>query len=635
MEEEIFDDLLAITSDESPTSPEGSINSLNGVHTQGSLKSSRCCDVCAMPIDTKHASIHYGALTCYSCRAFFRRSLQKTRNPNFKCFKDGDCEVNPKSRRKCQKCRFDKCLKAGMRVEMVLTDTQKTLRFRKFLERKKQKDCSVSSSSRDLPSSSGENSCTGGSEDLSSSQSEEISGFAQEQRKMTDSFPGLLDSFQKFHSGASSLNPMDFSTFLGFIASLFQSYALTLPEFQYLDPAEQGMLIESNKHSFMAYILARYFMATSGKEQLNWLFGDQQEVSDQGTGKTTLYYYIPMQSYIDLYQVFAWASESSLKLFLDLSAALRRYDLDFGVTGQLAQCLLFTSDPMVEPSRPVHRAFDKFKNALQNLYPESPVQRLLDIIQDLGMTLLNHSNILTIDISTPSSPSSSSNGSVTWMDAQLLRFKDAFKAVPYGPDLINEMIMHSYGVPVSKSFLPQSVAVWIERALILIQTEPPSSQGTVDATVRAYQFAALHLTMLEACSTGLEQLTFTAGGDDLQVWETKYKPFVRDSSFLALPLKECRVDISRMDLERMCVLQSKLARHVPDMESFITFALVILFENTQSPDWDITDGYLSMWVDRVNCKTEVTTRSTFQSLMGDVKDLASFLQAIHGRLQYT
>ncbi|XP_059085376.1 vitamin D3 receptor-like isoform X2 [Tigriopus californicus] len=481
MEEEIFDDLLAITSDESPTSPEGSINSLNGVHTQGSLKSSRCCDVCAMPIDTKHASIHYGALTCYSCRAFFRRSLQKTRNPNFKCFKDGDCEVNPKSRRKCQKCRFDKCLKAGMRVEMVLTDTQKTLRFRKFLERKKQKDCSVSSSSRDLPSSSGENSCTGGSEDLSSSQSEEISGFAQEQRKMTDSFP----------------------------------------------------------------------------------------------------------------------------------------------------------DPMVEPSRPVHRAFDKFKNALQNLYPESPVQRLLDIIQDLGMTLLNHSNILTIDISTPSSPSSSSNGSVTWMDAQLLRFKDAFKAVPYGPDLINEMIMHSYGVPVSKSFLPQSVAVWIERALILIQTEPPSSQGTVDATVRAYQFAALHLTMLEACSTGLEQLTFTAGGDDLQVWETKYKPFVRDSSFLALPLKECRVDISRMDLERMCVLQSKLARHVPDMESFITFALVILFENTQSPDWDITDGYLSMWVDRVNCKTEVTTRSTFQSLMGDVKDLASFLQAIHGRLQYT
>jgi hypothetical protein len=40
------------------------------------------CKVCLEPA-AKH--IHYGAVTCFSCRAFFRRSIQNRSSDNYKC----------------------------------------------------------------------------------------------------------------------------------------------------------------------------------------------------------------------------------------------------------------------------------------------------------------------------------------------------------------------------------------------------------------------------------------------------------------------------------------------------------------------------------------------------------------------
>lgn len=80
---------------------------------------------------------NYGAKACYSCRQFFRRALQKTRTPNFVCKNRTDvggtgepCQITVKNRRQCQKCRYDLCLKAGMKPEFVMTERQKSERFK-------------------------------------------------------------------------------------------------------------------------------------------------------------------------------------------------------------------------------------------------------------------------------------------------------------------------------------------------------------------------------------------------------------------------------------------------------------------------------------------------------------------------
>ncbi|TRY77010.1 hypothetical protein TCAL_06377 [Tigriopus californicus] len=98
-------------------------------------KRSRVCAVCAGPTETFH--LNYGASTCFSCRAFFRRAIEKTRNPNFVCKKQGKCDIKLENRKSCRKCRFELCIKAGMKTGFVLDDGQKKVRFRKLIKRLK------------------------------------------------------------------------------------------------------------------------------------------------------------------------------------------------------------------------------------------------------------------------------------------------------------------------------------------------------------------------------------------------------------------------------------------------------------------------------------------------------------------
>lgn len=93
------------------------------------------CPVCKDYSETPH-QLHYGGTACFSCRAFFRRAHQTTKEPDFKCKKTGKCEVTVKTRRKCQKCRYDLCLKIGMKPESVLTSDQKKKRFHNSFQKK-------------------------------------------------------------------------------------------------------------------------------------------------------------------------------------------------------------------------------------------------------------------------------------------------------------------------------------------------------------------------------------------------------------------------------------------------------------------------------------------------------------------
>ena len=83
------------------------------------------CKVCG---EAAARHVHYGATTCFSCRAFFRRSIQNQSTKQYICRKGGNCSINLKTRKNCQKCRFDKCLSAGMKSSWVLSEDE---RFRR------------------------------------------------------------------------------------------------------------------------------------------------------------------------------------------------------------------------------------------------------------------------------------------------------------------------------------------------------------------------------------------------------------------------------------------------------------------------------------------------------------------------
>ncbi|CAB3401187.1 unnamed protein product [Caenorhabditis bovis] len=110
---------------EEPTS--GSCTSPEDANMDPSSEESRrrqkTCRVCG-----DHATgYNFNVITCESCKAFFRRNALRPKE--FKCPYSEDCEINPISRRFCQKCRLRKCFTVGMKKEWILNEEQ--LRRRK------------------------------------------------------------------------------------------------------------------------------------------------------------------------------------------------------------------------------------------------------------------------------------------------------------------------------------------------------------------------------------------------------------------------------------------------------------------------------------------------------------------------
>ncbi|ULT84883.1 hypothetical protein L3Y34_013520 [Caenorhabditis briggsae] len=71
------------------------------------------CQVCSAPAD----GLHYGAISCRSCNAFFRRTVVE--KAEYRCKHTNSCVIDPDGRCACRSCRFTKCLEAGMKVSAV------------------------------------------------------------------------------------------------------------------------------------------------------------------------------------------------------------------------------------------------------------------------------------------------------------------------------------------------------------------------------------------------------------------------------------------------------------------------------------------------------------------------------------
>ncbi|XP_021950723.1 nuclear hormone receptor FTZ-F1 beta [Folsomia candida] len=74
------------------------------------------CPICGDRI----SGFHYGIFSCESCKGFFKRTVQNRKN--YVCLRGASCHVTIATRKKCPACRFDKCLKQGMRLEAIRED---------------------------------------------------------------------------------------------------------------------------------------------------------------------------------------------------------------------------------------------------------------------------------------------------------------------------------------------------------------------------------------------------------------------------------------------------------------------------------------------------------------------------------
>ncbi|KAI6176552.1 Nuclear hormone receptor family member nhr-71 [Aphelenchoides bicaudatus] len=78
------------------------------------------CAVC----DAEADGVHYGAISCRSCTAFFRRSV--TYKQKYACRNNDNCPINQHDRCVCRACRLNACFRAGMTIEAVRPQREPT-----------------------------------------------------------------------------------------------------------------------------------------------------------------------------------------------------------------------------------------------------------------------------------------------------------------------------------------------------------------------------------------------------------------------------------------------------------------------------------------------------------------------------
>ncbi|XP_067616820.1 nuclear hormone receptor HR96 isoform X2 [Eurosta solidaginis] len=84
------------------------------------------CAVCG----DKALGYNFNAVTCESCKAFFRRNALSKKE--FTCPFSQNCEITVVTRRFCQRCRLKKCLDIGMKSENIMSEEDKVIKRRKI-----------------------------------------------------------------------------------------------------------------------------------------------------------------------------------------------------------------------------------------------------------------------------------------------------------------------------------------------------------------------------------------------------------------------------------------------------------------------------------------------------------------------
>lgn len=142
-DEEYDDEGEGDEDDEHNQSLSRSNNSLN-IASLKRPKGELVCVVCGASAN----GYNFDAITCESCKAFFRRNAFRPLNL-FRCSNNNQCDINIQTRKKCKKCRIVKCFNLGMRRDWIMTEMEREEKRRKIEENRKKKTNDVGCSSQD------------------------------------------------------------------------------------------------------------------------------------------------------------------------------------------------------------------------------------------------------------------------------------------------------------------------------------------------------------------------------------------------------------------------------------------------------------------------------------------------------
>ena len=211
----------------------------------------KICQICLVPAHgNEKYHQHYGALCCLSCKSFFRRCYRQEIAQHLFCDNGGKCDVTLHNRTKCKKCRYDRCLWAGLQENRVLSESECV----KYSQK------SQSSGHQDLPQAL-----------LISNDTPQL----KNPKFDPNYLQGLVFCHYNFEVPDWNKYHTKYLLFaLQFLNHKFRDFAFQDDDFKSLCDSDQNFLLMRNSKLVKAFYIARYFAGETGEDQLQNLLGD-------------------------------------------------------------------------------------------------------------------------------------------------------------------------------------------------------------------------------------------------------------------------------------------------------------------------------------------------------------------------
>ncbi|UJR26347.1 hypothetical protein I4U23_007680 [Adineta vaga] len=226
------------------------------------------CSVC----ESLAHGYNFDAITCESCKAFFRRNALKA-DVISKCrINNGKCVITISTRKRCKACRLAKCFEKGMRADWILTDEERLNKQQKIEENRRlrrilypdsseadeKQICQTSTEPFDydntMTSNNGNNEDSHAKNSLHESSSSILSSndliqIQQIQQAYNDSIR-LTSLSSEFPSYPQALRITDACDLFNFLTNVLSTRLITflklLPEFSSLNSNDKFILIKYN-----------------------------------------------------------------------------------------------------------------------------------------------------------------------------------------------------------------------------------------------------------------------------------------------------------------------------------------------------------------------------------------------------
>ena len=249
---------------------------------------SKTCQICQANAPEKVKFYqHYGAVCCYSCKAFFRRYVRGENNLHmYQCKGTENCPLT-EGRKTCKSCRYNKCLEVGMSPENVLNEEDR----KKYTHPKK---------NRKRPAegpqvSEGPSASSGVSNGVPDSQGVLVPFLTQEVQRIfsetikevsAESDSSAIQTLVSGHLNKdlwSTEHSMAFQEIMEDSTILMREFSAKLLLFSSLTSSDQNLLLTNNTKFFKEYLISRYLMANDGVNQLSWILGLKKTTVDFNT----------------------------------------------------------------------------------------------------------------------------------------------------------------------------------------------------------------------------------------------------------------------------------------------------------------------------------------------------------------